>query len=475
MMNLTRRRMLSSLGAGAGAYALSDTFWPASAGAENLTADELPLLIFCEFNGAWDTLLSLDPRDHTDSRFNDPAGSVYTGYEMVAEEDGAIEALMSNNNSGLVTPNGSNISFGPAIGDLASHFEDLCVLRGVNMGTLTHEVGRRYFLTGKFPRGLAASGSAMATFWVNEHTTTTPIPNLVIRSETFNEGLDPKASGLKITGYQDLSKVLRSLNASLDPGAKGAAALAALQSDPSCLDRQLDVGGMTSAYRASFEKALVFSEGTLWQHFNFIRNPPENSAIYDLYQAFGLNPANPNSGNALAGPRGQAAIAAQALTNNIAQAVSVQLASGIDHHDEDWATDHAPALRDGFNALASLISYLKTTLDSNGKPFWDRTTIMAVSDFARTPNINPRGGRDHHLSSACLVAGRGIKGNQVIGGTTDNNYSGRPINMTTGAPDDITGQILRPPDIHRTVLDAAGLPYEHIANQDPVLVKAMLG
>ena len=89
-MNLTRRRMLSSLGAGAGAYALSDTFWPASAGAESLDADELPLLIFCEFNGAWDTLLSLDPRDHTDSRFNDPAGSVYTGYEMVAEEDGAI-------------------------------------------------------------------------------------------------------------------------------------------------------------------------------------------------------------------------------------------------------------------------------------------------------------------------------------------------------------------------------------------------
>ena len=91
-------------------------------------------------------------------------------------------------------------------------------------------------------------------------------------------------------------------------------------------------------------------------------------------------------------------------------------------------------MRNGFNALADLISYLKITLDKNGKPFWDRTTVLAFSDFARTPNINARGGRDHHLPSSCLIAGRGIKGNQVIGGTTDNNYGSRPVNLTTGAP-----------------------------------------
>jgi hypothetical protein len=437
-------------------------------------ADELPLLILCEFNGAWDTLLSLDPRDHTDSRFNKPGGPVYTGYEMVAEEDDEVASLMASNNTGLVTPNGSNISFGPAIGSLANHFEDLCVVRGVDMGTLTHEVGRRYFLTGKFPRGLAASGSSMPTFWVNEHTTTNPVPNLVVRTETYNEGLDPKASGLKITSYQDLSKVLKSLNASLNPNAKASAALAALQSDPSCLDRQLDVGGLSTAYRASFEKALVFSEGTLWQHFNFIRNPPNDSPISAIYQAFGLNPANPNQGQALSGPRGQAAIAAQALTNQVSQAVSIQLARGIDHHDEDWASDHAPALRNGFNALSDLISYLKMTLDSNGKPYWDRTTVIAFSDFARTPNINVRGGRDHHLAAACLVAGQGIKGNQVIGGTTDNTYGSRPVDLKTGAPDDINGTVLRPPDVHRTLLHATGLPYEHISNQDPKLIEAML-
>lgn len=314
----------------------------------------------------------------------------------------------------------------------------------------------------------------MATFWVDEHTATTPAPNLVVRSETFNDGLNPKASGLKINNYLDLSKVLQSLDASLDPNPQRTAALAALQSDPSCLERQLDVGGLPTAYRASFEKALVFSEGTLWQHFDFVRGPTKGSDIYALYEAFGIDLANPNAGDALFGPLGQAAIAAQALTNGVSQAVSIQLASGIDHHTDLWDRDHVPALRNGFNALARLIRFLQNTEDKNGKSYWERTTLIAYSDFARTPNINPRGGRDHHLASSCIVAGNGIKGNQVIGGTTDNTYASRPVDLATGAPEDITGTMLRPPDVQRTVLHAAGLSYDHLSNQDPVLIEAML-
>ena len=82
----------------------------------------------------------------------------------------------------------------------------------------------------------------------------------------------------------------------------------------------------------------------------------------------------------------------------------------------------------------------------------------------------------HHLASCCLVAGKGIKGNTVIGGTTDNNYAARPIDLKTGQPDDITGTVIRPPDVHRTLLHAQGFhDFEHISNQDPVLIDAMLG
>jgi hypothetical protein len=466
--------MLTSVGLGAGAYVLSGRTEPFAASADAPSADELPLLIYCEFAGAWDTLLCLDPRDNTDSQFNQSDAAIYTGYNMVADEDDDVAQVMANNNSGLVRPTGSNIAFGPAIGNLASHFQDIAVVRGVDMGTLTHEVGRRYFLTGKFPRGLAASGSSLGTFWVNEHAGVTAVPNLVVRAETYNEGLDPRASGLNITDYQDLATVLKSLTPSDEPSAQVAAALAKIQNSSSCLGRQLDVGGKVAAYQASYEKAIVFGEGTLWKYFDFVRNPDPQSDIYKIYQLLGLNPANPNQGGALSGPKGQAAIAAQALTRGVTQAVTIQLATGIDHHDEDWASDHAPALRQGFDALAGLIDYLKQTEDKNGKSYWDRTTVVAVSDFARTPGLNPRGGRDHHLSSACLVAGNGIKGNQVIGSTNDLNYGARPTDLTTGASDDEMGTVLRPPDVHRTILNAVGMPYEHISNQDPVLIPALI-
>ncbi|RME01897.1 MAG: DUF1501 domain-containing protein [Deltaproteobacteria bacterium] len=86
--------------------------------------------------------------------------------------------------------------------------------------------------------------------------------------------------------------------------------------------------------------------------------------------------------------------------------------------------------------------------------------------------MNSRGGRDHHLSSSCLVAGKGIAGNRVIG-ATDDTFFLQPIDPATGVPDE-RGVRIRPPDIHATLLAALGLPHDHIANQDPVRIEAML-
>src|SRR5690242_12710118 len=154
----------------------------------------------CEFASGWDTLYSLDPRNH--QQFGDPGGGIYTGFDLVT--DPATKKVIDDDSggTGLVQPAGSNVAFGPAIGKLAAeHYEELCVVRGINMGTLTHEVGRRYFLTGKFPRGLAASGSSLETWWAAASGALGgfEIPNLVAGgAETYNEGLTPQASGLSV-------------------------------------------------------------------------------------------------------------------------------------------------------------------------------------------------------------------------------------------------------------------------------------
>jgi uncharacterized protein (DUF1501 family) len=236
-----------------------------------------------------------------------------------------------------------------------------------------------------------------------------------------------------------------------------------------CVHETFAPGGQLAAHLAAFEKGRVLAEGTLFSHFNFVKDPPAGSEIAQAYAAFGIDPASPTA--ALDGAAGQALIAAQAITQNISQAVSISLTGSVDHHDDDWETLHAPTLRGAFDALADLIAFLASKPLGQGT-YLDKTIILCISDFARTPGLNPRGGRDHHLFSSCLVAGGGIQGNLVIGETTE-NYEGQAIDPDTGMLDP-GGVIVRPPDVHATIFKAMGLSYDHIANQNPVLISRML-
>lgn len=473
---LSRRRMLQALGLGSGALILDGFLGLKHARADIGDPDDAPLLVMCEFSNGWDTLYSLDPRNH--QLFGDPSGGIYTGFDQVT--DPLTKDVIDNQSggTGLVQPNGSNIVFGPAIGKLASeHYQDLCVIRGVNMGTLTHEVGRRYFLTGKFPRGLAAAGSSLETWWAaaSGDLDGFQIPSLVGGgAETYNEGLSPLASGLSVPDYNAMLQVLRPLNAAMAVDGKVTQAAAAFHRGDFCVERQLDATGQVKTHLSAWSSAQSLANGGLWKHFDFKANPTPGSPLDRLYSTFSVNKANPAatlSGTA----RGQAALAAQALTNRISQVVLIRLVSVTDAHFEDnWPSNHPNLQRAGFEAVSELITFLKNTEDKPGRSFWDRTTLLCFSEFARAPVINPQGGRDHHLASACLVAGHGIKGNLAVGGNRDTNYDARPMNLQTGAPDDDMGALVRPPDVHATVLHAAGLPYDHISNQSPQLIKAIL-
>ena len=63
--------------------------------------------------------------------------------------------------------------------------------------------------------------------------------------------------------------------------------------------------------------------------------------------------------------------------------------------------------------MAALISDLKE------RGLLDRTLVVWMGEFGRTPKINPRGGRDHYPRVFnAVIAGCGIKGGQVIGAST---------------------------------------------------------
>ncbi|HHH28098.1 MAG TPA: DUF1501 domain-containing protein [Polyangiaceae bacterium] len=463
-MTISRRSFMGALSALAGATILGGP------SAEAETDADMPLFIFGYFQGAWDTLLSLDPRDNT--TFPTIGSDIDPAMALAAAGDTELAAELSQNPTGLVQPNGSNIVFGSSVGRLANLYEELAVVRGVDMGTLTHEVGRRYFLTGKFPRGLQAVGSALPTWIVSPYVDQRDIPNLSVGVESYNEGLSPSASAMRINSAADLGLVMLPIQPELAPGPASRAAIDEYLAVQRCHDQQLDGSGRVSDFMAARPNAARLSSGELFEHFNFVSNPEPSSELAELYEAF--NVSQGNFAAQLAGPAGQAMIAAQALRWGISQAVSIVLASGIDHHDNDWQTDHSVALRNGFNAAADLITFLKNTQDGEkSSSLWDRTTLVLFSEFARTPGVNARGGRDHHLANSCVIAGQGIRGNQVIGATNDNNYGVMPVNFASGAPSE-SGEVIRPTDLHATVLEAMGMSHEPLANQEPRIIEALL-
>src|SRR6185369_11950732 len=54
----------------------------------------------------------------------------------------------------------------------------------------------------------------------------------------------------------------------------------------------------------------------------------------------------------------------------------------------------------------------------------DRTVVVWMGEFGRTPRVNPNTGRDHYPRAFNVaLAGGGIRGGQVIGETTDDGAS----------------------------------------------------
>lgn len=81
--------------------------------------------------------------------------------------------------------------------------------------------------------------------------------------------------------------------------------------------------------------------------------------------------------------------------------------------------------QDNFSRVSNLSKKLDpafSTLvqDLSQRGMLDRTLVLCMGEFGRTPNINANEGRDHYPDAfACAIAGGGIRGGRVYGETND--------------------------------------------------------
>jgi hypothetical protein len=115
---------------------------------------------------------------------------------------------------------------------------------------------------------------------------------------------------------------------------------------------------------------------------------------------------------------------------------------GWDTHQQNFPTiknTMAPPLDQG-------LSTLLTDLDERG--LLDRTLVVMMGEFGRTPKINPNAGRDHHGRANCaLLAGAGLPRGLVLG-------------KTDAKADSPTDHPVTPADLAATIFLALGIDPE---------------
>lgn len=112
---------------------------------------------------------------------------------------------------------------------------------------------------------------------------------------------------------------------------------------------------------------------------------------------------------------------------------------GLNNTHKDYERHLCPQFDQAFTALLE---------DLEERGLLEETVIAVLSEFGRTPKLNPRGGRDHYPSAwTNFFAGGGIKGGQVIGST----------DKIGAAPHD---RPVRPPEVVASVYRAMGIDLE---------------
>jgi hypothetical protein len=152
----------------------------------------------------------------------------------------------------------------------------------------------------------------------------------------------------------------------------------------------------------------------------------------------------------------QALKAGELFRLGLSRTAMIAIPGGWDSHGDN--TVQGPQFDDFFSALDGLMDYLTTTPGLTTPWLSDEVTIVALSDFGRTPLFNDAGGKDHWPYGSALVLGSGVRGNQRIG-QTDDELIAQDIDFSTGQASG-SGDALGCENLGVTLLELGGLDPE---------------
>ena len=154
--------------------------------------------------------------------------------------------------------------------------------------------------------------------------------------------------------------------------------------------------------------------------------------------------------------RRQAQVAIAAYKAGLTVAANLNV-GGFDTH-----SNHDQSQISALTRLLEGIDFFMVEAERQGVR--DRVIVVVGSDFGRTPGYNDGNGKDHWSITSMMAMGAGIRGNRVVGGTTD-RHRALGIDTSTLLPVESGGLILRPEHVHHALRRHAGI------DADPIVTK----
>lgn len=438
---LSRRDLLTRLGGGFGAIALSTVM--ADAGllaAESSPADKNPLapktphyaprakrLIFLFMNGGPSHVDTFDPKPILHCRSGEPLPESLSQLSKRRKKGNLMGSPFA------AAPRGqSGIEVSELYPELARHIDDLCVIRSMWTDNPNHEPGLLLMNTGNMQPIRPSMGSWLTYALGTENQnlpgyivlcpgkpvvgpylwTSSFLPGVFQGTHINNKSIDPqqiirdvKNRYLSPAAQREQLDLLQAFN-ELHRQARGD-------------DDQLDsrIASLEIAYRM---------QGEAQEAFDLAR---ETQATRDRYGD---------------GEFARACLLARRLVERGVRVVQLYYGNDQPWDDHKDILNHRKHAEKSDRPIAALLEDLKST------GLFDDTLVIWGGEFGRTPTSEGDKGRDHHATGFSMwLAGGGVKRGHVHGATDDLGYAAvqDPVHVH---------------DLHATILHLLGLDHEKL-------------
>jgi hypothetical protein len=185
------------------------------------------------------------------------------------------------------------------------------------------------------------------------------------------------------------------------------------------------------------------------RHASFVQGIDRSHQLLDFEDFFDAVPSGRDFAD-------QAAVATRALSAGLCQTVILSGDGSFDTHQNN--VDQVGQYEATFAGVIALMESLEATPGRVASTLLDESVVLICSEMGRTPRLNDDAGKDHWPFTSCLVAGAGIAGGQILGGT-DETLAALPMDVATGQLDP-SGTLIQSEHLHAALLELFGVDPE---------------